>query len=90
MIFAPIWITNFLLLGTCWLAGYQLMRLRRTNPIPTIQFAMVLFCLLLVMPVARYNRVNPWLSLAFLLIALINLTVTIRQHRMLPPKKPLE
>jgi Ca2+/Na+ antiporter len=90
MIFIPAWITNILLLGTCWLSGYQLSQLQRANPIPTLQFPMVLFCLLTVWMVALYNRVNPWLSLAFFLIAVINLTVMVRQHRMLPPKKPLE
>ena len=50
---------------------------------------MILFCLLLVLAVANYNRVNPWLSLAFLLIAVINLIVIVRRHRMLPPKNPL-
>ncbi|WP_158930289.1 hypothetical protein [Acidisphaera sp. S103] len=89
MIFVPAWITNFLLLGNCWLSGYQLVQLRRANPIPTVQFMMVLFCLVMVLLVALYNRLNPWLSLAFLLIAVINLTITMRQQRMLPPRKPL-
>ena len=91
MIFIPIWITNFLLLGTCWLSGYQLVQLRRTNPILTIQFAMVVFCLPMAAIIARYNKMmNPWLSLAFFLIAVINLTVMLRQHRLLPPKRRLE
>jgi hypothetical protein len=90
MFFVPIWITNFLLLGTCWLSGYQLVQLRRANPIPTIQFFMVLFSLLMVVLAALYNKVNPWLSLAFFLIAVTNLTVMIRRHRLLPPRKPLQ
>jgi Flp pilus assembly protein TadB len=90
MIFIPVWITNFLLLGTCWLSGYQIVQLQRKNPIPTVQFPMVLFCLLAVWIVVRYNRVNPWLSLTFFLIAIACLLVMLRQHRMLPPRRRLE
>ena len=92
MIIIPNWLINVLLLATAWLSGYQLVQLRLKNPIPSLQFAMVLFCLLMVLVVAVKNRhnPNPWLSLAFFLIAVVNLTVMVRQHRFLPHRKPLE
>ena len=90
MFFIPTWITNIVLLGTCWLSGYQLVQLRRANPIPTIQFAMILFGMLMILIVAMKNGINPWLSLVFLLIAVATLIVMLRQHRLLPPRKPLE
>lgn len=90
MFFIPTWISNFVLLGTCWLAGFQLVQLRRLNPVTNIQFAMVVFGLVMVLIVTLYNRVDPWLSLAFFLIAVGSLGVMVRQHRMLPPMKPFE
>ena len=90
MFFVPAWVTNIILLVTCWLSAYQLLRLQRPNPLVIIQFYMILFCLAIVLSVALYNRVNPWWSLAFLLIAVINLGVMVRQNRMLPPRRRLE
>jgi Ca2+/Na+ antiporter len=90
MFFVPAWLTNAILLVTCWLSGYQLTQIRRANLVMNIQFVMIVFCMLMVLIVAMENRVNPWLSMAFLVIAVINLWVMIRQHRMLPPKKALE
>jgi c-di-AMP phosphodiesterase-like protein len=90
MIFIPTWTSNFLLLGVCWLSGYQLVQLQRANPILTIQFGMVVFGLLMVLIITLYNKHNPWLSLVFFLIAITCLLVMLRQHRMLPPKKPLQ
>jgi hypothetical protein len=90
MFFVPTWVTNFILLGTCWLSGYQLVQMRRQNPVTNIQFCMIIFCLLLVLIVALYNRVNPWWSLAFFLISVAGLGIMIRQHRMLPPMKRFE
>lgn len=79
-----------MLLGTCYLSGFQLVQLKRPNPIITLQFIMMVVCLTLIVFVALYNRENPWLSLAFFLVALTNLVVMIRQNRMLPPIKPFE
>ncbi len=90
MFFIPAWVSNFILLGTCWLSGFQLVQLRRPNPVTNIQFVMILFCLVMVLIIALYNRVDPWLSLAFFLIAVGSLAVMIRQHRMLPPSKLFE
>jgi hypothetical protein len=89
MIFVPLWITNFILLGTCWLSGYQLVQLRRANPIPTVQFMMILFCLLVVLVGAIESKGKPWLSVVLLVIAIVNLVVMLRQHRLLPPRNPL-
>lgn len=90
MLFVPTWVTNFILLVTCWLSGYQLVQMRRPNPVTNIQFCMIVFCLLLVLIVALHNRRDPWLSLAFFLISIANLGIMIRQHRMLPPTKRFE
>jgi drug/metabolite transporter (DMT)-like permease len=88
--FIPTWVNNVMFLATCWLSGFQLVQLRRPNPVTNIQFAMIIFCLLMILVVALFNRVDPWLSLGFFLVAGICLVTMIRQHRMLPPMKPFE
>lgn len=90
MFFIPAWISNVLLLVTCWLSGFQMVQMRRPNPVATIQFSMILFCLLMVVVVALYSKVNPWWSLGFFLIAVVNLGVMIRQNRLLPPRRRIE
>jgi hypothetical protein len=90
MFFIPTWITNVLLLITCWLAGFQLVQLRRANPLTIIQFWMIAFSLLMMAVVSLNNRKSPWLSLVFFLIAVFNISLTIRQHRKLPPMRKFE
>jgi Ca2+/Na+ antiporter len=90
MFFIPAWVTNFLLLITCWFSGFQLWRRQLPNPLTNIQFVMIVFCMMMVLAVALYNRVNPWLSLVFFLIAVATLGVMIRQYRRLPPLKILK
>jgi Ca2+/Na+ antiporter len=90
MFFVPAWITNFLLLITCWVLGFQLWRRQLPNPLTNIQFVMIVFCMMMVLAVALYNRVNPWLSLVFFLIAVAALGLMIRQFRKLPPMKLLK
>jgi hypothetical protein len=90
MFFIPTWITNVLLLINCWLAGFQLVQLRRPNPLRVIQFWMIAFSLLMMAVVTLNNRKNAWLSLIFLLIAVFNISLSIRQHRMLPPLRKFE
>jgi tetrahydromethanopterin S-methyltransferase subunit E len=90
MIFIPTWTSNFLFLGTCWLSGYQIVQLKLANPIPTIQFGMVVFCLLMVLITTLKNKHDPWLSLVFFLIAIACLLVMLRQQRLLPPRRRLE
>lgn len=90
MVFIPTWVPNVLLLVTCWLSGFQLVQMKRANPVMNIQFIMIVFSLLMVLIITLYNKTNPWLSLLFFLIAAGNLGVMIRQHRMLPPMKPFE
>ena len=90
MFFIPAWITNIVLLITCYLSGFQHFRFKRPNPITNLQFVMIVFCLLMVLIVTLYNRENPWLSLAFFLLAVSCLGLMIRQLRMLPPMKPIE
>jgi hypothetical membrane protein len=90
MFYIPAWISNVLLLITCGLSGFQHIQMRRSNPITNIQFVMIVFCMVMVLVVAVYNRATPWLSVVFFLIAAASLTLMIRQHRMLPPKKSYE
>ncbi|HEY0185543.1 MAG TPA: hypothetical protein VGC09_22300 [Rhodopila sp.] len=89
MFFIPAWISNILLLITCYLSGFQHVQLRRPNPVTNIQFFMVAFCLAMIVIIALYNRVNPWLSLVFFLTAITCLGYMIRQMRMLPPRKTI-
>jgi hypothetical protein len=89
MFFVPTWISNFIFLGTCWLSGYQLVQLRRANPVTSIPFVMILFCMAMVVVVARMNKDSPWLSLAFFLVAVSCLIWMIRRLRLLPPRKPI-
>jgi hypothetical protein len=90
MVFIPAWITNILFLITVYLSGFQHVQLRRPNPVTNIQFFMMVFSLAMIVIVAFFNRVNPWLSLAFFITSVVNLGVMIRQHRMLPPMKVFE
>jgi hypothetical protein len=90
MVFIPTWITNILFLITVYLSGFQHLQLRRPNPVTNIQFFIMAFSVAMIVIVAVYNRVNPWLSLAFLITSVANLGVVIRQHRMLPPTKMFE
>jgi hypothetical protein len=43
--------------------------------------------ILMILMVTLFNRTNPWLSLAFFLIAAGSLSLAIRRHRQLPPSK---
>lgn len=90
MFFVSPYITNTLFLVTCFLSGFQHWQLDRPNPVTNIQFAMIVFGMIMVLIVALYNTVNPWLSLVFFLMAASSLIFMIRQHRMLPPRKKFE
>lgn len=90
MFFIPTTLTNILLLATCWLSGIQLSRLKLANPVPSIQFLMILFCMVIAVVVTLYNKVNPWLSEALFVVAVVSLGVMIRQNRMMPPMKPFQ
>jgi hypothetical membrane protein len=91
-VYIPFWISNTLFLITCGIAGYQHSRLNRENPVANLQFALIVFSMLMVVVIVLYSRhhENPWLSLAFFVIAVGTLSLTIRQHRMLPPNKSYE
>jgi Ca2+/Na+ antiporter len=84
------YITNVIFIVTVYLSGFQHVQLRRPNPFTNIQFIMMAFCLVMVLVVAFYNRVSPWLSLAFFLIAVGCLAYMYRQLRMLPPMRSFE
>lgn len=90
MFYIPGWISNTLLLVTCYLSGYQHVQMKRPNPIMNIQFLMIIFALAMILVITLYGRTNPWLSLAFFLVAVGSLALMIRQHRMLPPNKMFE
>jgi hypothetical protein len=90
MVFIPAWVTNVLFLINVYLSGFQHVQLRRPNPITNIQFVMMAFSLVMIVVVALYNRVDPWLSLIFFLTAVASLGWMIRQLRTLPPLKSFE
>jgi hypothetical protein len=90
MFYISPYITNTLFLATCILSGLQHWRLARPNPITNLQFGMIVFGMIMVLVVALYNALNPWLSLVFFLMATASLIYTIRQQRMLPPSKTFE
>jgi peptidoglycan biosynthesis protein MviN/MurJ (putative lipid II flippase) len=92
MFFIPTWIPNVLLLLSCVLANYQQSRLNRENVFKTLQFGITIFSIAMIVFVVLYtrNHRDPWISLVFFLIALATLVITMRQFRMLPPKKAFE
>jgi hypothetical protein len=89
LFFVPIWVTNVLFLLSCMMSGHQHSRLNRENPITTIQFGNIIFCVVMVVVVVLSTKFhpNPRMSQVFFLIAAITLCLTIRRYRMLPPKK---
>jgi disulfide bond formation protein DsbB len=84
------YITNTLFMLVCIMSALQHYRHDRPNPVTNVQFAMIVFGMLMVLVVALCNDINPWLSPAFLAIAVASLIFTIRQQRMLPPRKRFE
>lgn len=90
MIFIPSWCSNILLLVTVYLSGFQHVQLKRPNPVTNIQFFMMIFCMFMIVVITLSNKRNPWVSLVFFLIAVASFVTMIRQHRMLPPMKPIE
>jgi uncharacterized protein involved in response to NO len=92
MFYIPIWITNVLLLMSAGFAGFQHSRLNRENPFATIQFGIIVFAIVMVVVVvlATHAYPNPWMSLVFFLIAAATFWLTVRQFRMLPPRKAFE
>ena len=90
MFFISPYITNVILLVTIVLSGLQHVRLKRDNPVTNVQFGMMTFCMALIVVVALYDRTDPWLSLAFFIVAVGCLVMMLRQHRMLPPMNAIE
>ena len=90
MIVIPTWIINCVLLIGFVLSGYQHWRLNRENPVTNFQFITMVGSMLMLLVVTLFNRTAPWLSLAFFLIAAGSLSMTIRQHRKLPPSRAFE
>jgi hypothetical protein len=86
----PTWISNVLFLITIYLAGFQHVQLRRRNSVMNLQFMMIVFALVMMVLGALYSHVNPWLSLAFFVLAVTSLGVTYRQFRTLPPMRSIE
>jgi hypothetical protein len=89
MFFIPIWIPNVLFLLSCVLSGQQHWRLNRENPFATVQFGVIVFSMIMILVVVLYTRAHPdpWMSLVFFLIAAATFVFTLRQFRMMPPRK---
>ena len=90
MFFIPIWVTNVLFLAAAVLAGVQHSQMNRENPVLNIQFGVMSFAIVMMVLVTLYNYENPWVALAFFLMAIGSLLLTIRQQRMMPPRKRFE
>ena len=90
MISIPPWIANVLFLIICYLSGFQHVQFKRLNPVMNLQFFMMAFSLTMIWVNAVYDHNMPWLSLAFLLLAVSCFALMVRQHRLLPPRKPFE
>lgn len=90
MFTVPAWLSNVLLMVTCYISFYQHVQLKRPNPVMNLQFAMIVFSLVLMLIITFQNRRNPWLSLGFFLIAASSLATMVRQFRVLPPNKRFE
>lgn len=84
------YITNVIFIVTVYLSGFQHVQLKRPNPINTLQFWMIAFCLVMMLVVAFANDTSPWLSLGLFLLSAGCLALMIRMHRMLPPMRPFE
>jgi hypothetical protein len=89
MIVIPTRITNIVFLISFVLSACQHWWLNRENPATNLQF-IVMVCSILMLLVVTLNRTDPWLSLAFFLIAVGSLALSIRQHRKLPPSRAFE
>lgn len=86
MFYISPYITNVLFFITIYLSGFQHVQRFMPNPIRTLQFWMIAFCLVMILLVVFYNHLNPWLSLAFFIIAAGSLLYMIRQQRYIPPR----
>jgi hypothetical protein len=58
--------------------------------VTNLQFVAMIFSMLMVVVLYNHHHADPWVSLAFFLIAVANLSLIVHQHRMLPPNKALE
>jgi len=90
MFFISPYLTNIMFLITIYMSGFQHVQMKRPNPITNMQFFLMVFSMVMVIVVAFYNRVNPWLSLAFFLAGAASLATAVRQLRFMPPLKPIE
>jgi peptidoglycan biosynthesis protein MviN/MurJ (putative lipid II flippase) len=92
MFFIPIWIPNVLLLLSCILANYQQWRLNRENVFKTLQFAITIFSVTMIIFGLLFTRSHrdPWISVAFFVVAIAILVITMRQFRTLPPNRAFE
>jgi hypothetical protein len=83
--FMPARISSILVLATVYFSGYRHWRLKKPNTGAILQVIMMGFALVMMLMVTLYNRVDSWLSLAFLIVAVGDLGLLIRQHRGVPP-----
>ena len=90
MISLPGWISSVLFLVTCYVSGFQHVQLKRVRSVMNLQFFMMVFSLAMIWVNAVYNHDTPWLSLAFLLIAVGSLSLMIHQFRRMPARLPFQ
>ena len=87
MISVSPYLINPIFMLTFYMSIYQHVQLKRPNPVLNLQFAMMVFSLLMVLIVALYSRTDPRVSWGFLVTAVVCAAVTYRQFRYLPPKR---
>ncbi len=87
MFFIPGWISNILFMITIYISGYQHVRMKYRNSVKNLQFFIVFLSLVMIVLSALYSRESPWLSLAFFVVAVVDLVVILRQRRFMPPSR---
>ncbi|HVZ09991.1 hypothetical protein [Rhodopila sp.] len=87
MIFIPRWLTNIVFLVAFYLCLIEHVRFRFVKKPLNTQLFLAIFCAAMVLVVTFNNHRDPWLSIAFLIVALGCLAYTWRQWRYLPPKR---
>ncbi len=91
----PIVINPFFIASVAF-SGWQHVRMQRANPIFSQQFGMMAVCPVLMLITAFNGRVtqshqpNPWVSLVMLLLGIAALVMTLRQNRLVPPRRRIE
>lgn len=95
VIIPPIVINPFFIAATA-ISGWQHVRMQRPSVMRNPQFAIMVFCPVMILITALNGRENashhpnPWVSLALLLIGIAALAFVWRQNRLVPPRQRIK